>query len=252
MAGTSVTNNDDAARGGFQGQTCSAPEDRTRRMAEIVLGYVDRSRALRILDLGCGTGQLAFRLADALPAAEIVGLDISTANVDAANAAREGRDDRARLRFTQADYLVFADAPFDLVVTDGVLHLIPVDDDTLVGKLAADTRANGLLVVCMPHQCAFNTAFSVTRKALRAVRGPLLDRIIKTVGHVLHPDASDAMLAERVHYMYRPPERVMDGGFTAKLNAAGLQRRATHAMPSSSLAQLRHSVTVWHRAGMTT
>jgi methylase of polypeptide subunit release factors len=61
----------------FDGQTCSAPEARTRRMAEIVLDHVDAATPIRMLDLGCGTGMLAFRLADALPSARITGLDIS-------------------------------------------------------------------------------------------------------------------------------------------------------------------------------
>jgi trans-aconitate methyltransferase len=242
-----TTTDQTAARGDFQGQTCSAPEERTRRMAEAVLRHVDRGRALRILDLGCGTGQLAFRLRDALPAADILGLDISAANVEAANLARSQRADQDRLRFMQADYLVFRDDPFDLVVTDGVLHLIPVDDETLVPKLAADTRAGGLLVVCMPYTCAYNSAFAVARRMLRALRGPTLDRVIKTAGHLLHPDVSDDMLLERVHYMYRPPERVMGPPLAKRFVASGLEQRATHPMPSSSLAQLRHNVTVWQK-----
>jgi SAM-dependent methyltransferase len=233
------------ARGGFDGQTCSAPEERTRRMADAVLRYVDRSRAVRILDLGCGTGQLAFRLLDSLPAAEVVGLDISAANIHAANETRRTRPDQNQLRFIEADYLTFDGGPFDVVVTDGVLHLIPVDDEPLVRKLAADTGAGGVLIVCMPYACTFNSAFAVTRKLLRALRGPALDRLIKSVGHLLHPDVSDEMLLERVHYMYRPPERVMDPALARQFAAFGLQQRATHPMPSSSLAQLRHNVTVW-------
>ena len=231
----------------FKGQTCSAPEARTRRMADAVLRHVDPRQPCRILDLGCGTGRLAFRLRDALPSADITGLDISAANVAAANAARAARADHAALRFVEVDYLEFASDPFDLIVTDGVLHLISVADGKLVRKLAADTRMGGRLVICMPHACTFNSAFAVTRRLLRAARGPTLDRAITTIGHLLHPDATDAMLQERVHYMYRPPERVMGRAFATALRASGFEQHATEAMPSSSLAQLRHSVTVWQK-----
>jgi trans-aconitate methyltransferase len=232
----------------FEGQTCSAPEARTRRMADAVLQHVDAAQPLRILDLGCGTGQLAFRLRDALPCADITGLDISAANIDAANTARAARADQQALHFIQADYLTFERDPFDLVVTDGVLHLIAVDDTRLVRKLATDTRAGGLLVVCMPYACTFNSAFAITRRVLRVMRRPVLDRAITAAGRLLHPEASDAMLRERIHYIYRPPERVMGPALESAFAASGFQQHAAHAMPSSSLAQLRHSVTVWRKA----
>lgn len=244
---TPMAHTERSAAGSFEGETCSAPAERTRRMADTVLRHVAPTDAVRILDLGCGTGQLAFRLSDLMPAAEITGLDISAANIAAANGACVARSDHARLRFLQADYLEFAGGPFDLIVTDGVLHLIPVGDEPLVRKLSADTRAGGQLVVCMPYAGAYNTVFAATRRVLRAVRGPALDRVITTAGHVLHPDVSDEMLLERVHYMYRPPERVMGPALAARFAGEGLTQLATHPMPSSSLAQLRHNVTVWQK-----
>ena len=216
-------------------------------MADAVLKHVDRARPVRILDLGCGTGRLDFRLADALPQADVTGLDISAANIHAADAARVGRNDAARIRFTHADYLTFEGGTFDVLVTDGVLHLVPVDTETLVNKLSADLRAGGTLVVCMPYECYYNSAFAVARRMLRAVRSRALDGLITAAGRLLHPEASDDMLRERVHYIYRPPERVMGPPLEARFEAAGLTRVATYPMPSSSLAQLRHSVTVWHK-----
>jgi trans-aconitate methyltransferase len=242
-----VPGNQEHQRGEFEGRTCSAPEARTVRMAEIVLGHVDRDLARRILDLGCGTGRLALRLAAALPQARVTGLDISAANIDAANAARAGHGDNARVDFTHADYLTFAGGRFDVLVTDGVLHLVPVDTATLVRKLSEDVNEGGTLVVCMPHRCLYNTAFAMTRRMLRAVRSEVLDRAVASVGRVLHPDASDEMLRERVHYIYRPPERVMDPALEASFAQSGLRRIATYPMPSTSLAQLRHSVTVWRK-----
>jgi trans-aconitate methyltransferase len=216
-------------------------------MADVVLRHVDRHRPLQVLDLGCGTGVLAFRLADALPHAHITGLDISLANIDVANAALPGSPAGERLRFIHADYLQFPHAPFDLIVTDGVLHLVPVADAPLVQKLAADTRAAGQLIVCMPHKCFYNTAFTAVRRGLRAIRNPVFDTAIVGVGRMLHREASREMLLERVHYMYRPPERVMGPELRRDFAASGLGFENEYPMPSSSLAQLKHSVTVWRR-----
>jgi trans-aconitate methyltransferase len=216
-------------------------------MSEVVLRYADANRPLRILDLGCGTGVLAFRLADALPQASITGLDISHANIDAAEAARHQSKAAPRLRFIHADYLEYRDDPYDLIVTDGVLHLVPVGTARLVRKLAADATRGGQLVVCMPYRCTYNSVFAGVRGVLRAIRNPLFDRGIMAAGRVLHPDASAEMLLERVHYMYRPPERVMGPQLRREFVSAGLQQEAEYPMPSSSLAQLRHSVTVWRK-----
>src|SRR4029077_4968186 len=120
----------------FADKTCTAPEARSVRMRDIALAHVPRDRAIRLLDLGCGTGSLLFRLAEALPAAALSGVDISAANIRAARARQAGQPAAGLMRFGAADYLDYLDEPFDAIVTDGVLHLIPGDTATLVRKLA--------------------------------------------------------------------------------------------------------------------
>src|SRR5207302_1359349 len=78
----------------------------------------------------------------------------------------------------QADYMAFDGGPFDLIVTDGVLHLIPGDTRALFDKLSRDLRAGGVLVCCMPYDSAYNRAFAVVRRAMRACRGAWLDALI--------------------------------------------------------------------------
>src|SRR5258708_39800686 len=98
-------------------------------MRDIVVAHVPAERAIRLLDLGAGTGSLVFRLADALPSAQLVGIDVSAANVRAAM-AQAARSDTARVHFEVANYFDFAAQPFDAIVSDGVLHLIPGDTST--------------------------------------------------------------------------------------------------------------------------
>ena len=227
----------------FAGQTFTAPAARSDRMRDIVVAEAPRT-AIRVLDLGCGTGSLVARLADAMPDATFVGIDVSSANIDAARRAVQG----SRVRFEDADYRQFCADPFDVIVSDGVLHLMVGETAGLVGKLARDVRPGGLFICDMPYACAYNTAFAFVRRSLRAIRAPWLDRVILIVARLLHGrEMSLDALRERVGYMYIPPERVMDADLLDTFGAAGFRRRADHDAPSTSLSQLRHRVTVFVR-----
>ena len=71
----------------------------------------------RILDVGCGAGATSFALADAIPQADVTGLDLSDALVAAAQARAEGRPN---VRFVQGDASSWApddNSPFDLIVS---------------------------------------------------------------------------------------------------------------------------------------
>ena len=57
----------------------------------------------------------------------------------------------------------------------------------------------------------------------------------------------DAGLRERVPYMYIPPERMMNDELASLFSAAGLDRAADYPMPSTSLSQLKHRVTIFAR-----
>jgi SAM-dependent methyltransferase len=234
---------------GFAENTCSAPPERSDRMRDLVLAHVPSDRQIRILDIGCGTGSLLFRLADALPHASLVGIDLSDANIRAARREQAGRSPAAaRIAFETADYLQYRADAFDAIVSDGVLHLVPGDSAALARKLADDLKAGGVLVCDMPFACGYNTAFAGLRRLLRRVRSPSLDRAILLVGRVLHGgEMSDDGLRERIGYMYVPPERVMGERLSRTFESAGLYPTAEYAMKSVSLSQLRHRVTVFER-----
>jgi trans-aconitate methyltransferase len=227
----------------FAALTCSAPDARAARMAELVLRHAPTG-PIRLVDLGCGTGGLLFRLASAFPDATCVGIDVSTANITVAEAARRLRPDRDRLAVEVVDYLEWQTPPVDVITTDSVLNLIPGDTDSLAAKLAHDLKPGGIIVVSMPYACAYNTLVAAARHVLRAARSSLIDAAILAVGRALHPEMAEAMLRERVHYMYLPPTRVMGRRFEVAFSAHGLLPIARYPVRSPSLAELRHSVTV--------
>jgi len=221
-------------------------------MREIVLQHVAKGRALDVLDLGCGTGSLVFLLAESMASATITGIDVSAPNIRKAEERRGTLDagSAARIRFERADYMSRPASAVDVLVSDGVLHLIPGDTRALLLKLSADVRPGGVLVVAMPYDCAYNYAFAMLRRMLRLVRSRALDALILRIGRILHgSEMSDEGLRERIPYMYIPPQRLAGRNLRENVaSSAGLRLIARHPMPSVSLSQLKHEALVFEKA----
>ena len=80
---------------------------------------------LRILDLGCGTGEITRRLADLYPEATITGVDILEGNLAIARAATAQHGGRVHYETGDAFALAQADAAFDLVVCRHLSQAVP-------------------------------------------------------------------------------------------------------------------------------
>lgn len=81
-----------------------------------------------VLDVGCGTGELASRAARRVgPTGAVSGIDPSAAMIDVARrkAARRGLDIDYRVAAIEA--LPFADATFDVVLSSLMMHHLPHD-----------------------------------------------------------------------------------------------------------------------------
>jgi SAM-dependent methyltransferase len=86
-----------AATMDWQGVTGQSWADEWRRtdrsftaLTEVLLARIGAEAGSRILDIGCGAGELSLALAKARPGAAVVGLDISAQLVDAATARADG------------------------------------------------------------------------------------------------------------------------------------------------------------------
>lgn len=99
---------------------------------------------MRIVDLGCGTGELTSELHTRLAAASTLGIDSSGEML-----TRAASSAGASLRFEQADLATFDGADFDLVFSNAALHWIE-DHADLFARLASSLAPGGQLAVQMP------------------------------------------------------------------------------------------------------
>lgn len=227
----------------------TAPEERSGRLARAVAAELPEDGAASVLDLGCGSGRPALELARLRPGVRVLGLDLSPGSVEEARRRAATAAEGGRLGFVAADYMAWtAPAPFDLVYTEGVLHLIPGPDAALARRLAGDVAPGGRLVVVMPDDGLFNAVLVGLRRLLRAVRGPRLDALVIGAARRLHPGWPEAMLRERLPYVYLVPERLDGGALRGAFAAAGLELVSDAPWPQDSLGKLRHRVTVYRKS----
>lgn len=228
----------------------SAPAERCRRLNGVILRHVDPGAALSVLDIGCGTGTQIFNLAVEMPNASFVGVDISVSNIRIAESTREADANADRITFHNGDYMEFrATSPMDVIFSYSTLYLIPVERDRLFGKIAAELAPGGIFVNVMPVACAYNSALTFMRRAFRAFRGPITDKLILSGAKLMHGGRiADDALRERVAYMYEVPW-CFDGVELQNLLAGNLGLDSVERMPEihASPAQMKHSIHVFRK-----
>lgn len=98
----------------------------------------------RILDAGCGTGEITRRLADEFATATVIGIDVLDAHLELGRQRTAAHGRRVQFQHDDIFALSFADATFDLVVCRHVLQAIP-HADRAIAELVRVTRPGGTL-----------------------------------------------------------------------------------------------------------
>ncbi len=112
----------------------------SRRLAPLFVDFAGITGAERVLDVGCGTGNLSFGLARNPAVGSVRGIDFSPAYVEHAN--RRKRDARVAFEVGDACALPFPDASFDHSLSMLVLQFIP-QADLAVREMRRVTRPGG-------------------------------------------------------------------------------------------------------------
>jgi trans-aconitate 2-methyltransferase len=110
-----------------------------------LVALVERRPRMRVVDLGCGTGELTRELHEALDAEETVGIDDSETML-----LKSGHFEGQMLRFERGSIEAFVtDKPYDLVFSNAALHWIASHEE-LITRLTNFLARNGQLAIQMP------------------------------------------------------------------------------------------------------
>lgn len=110
-----------------------------------LFALIEKRPRMRIVDLGCGTGELTRELHTSLEARETVGIDNSETML-----LKAGSFGGEMLHFQQNSIEAFvSDEPFDLIFSNAALHWVP-DHERLLARLTNLLDHDGQLAIQMP------------------------------------------------------------------------------------------------------
>jgi len=177
----------------FQSQR-SAPFDDLLELVEV-------RPNLKVIDLGCGTGQLTRRLADSLPGSDVLGIDSSPQMLE-----RTREYARLGLRFELGNQAEL-EGEWDLIISNAALHWSE-NHEELIPHLFDCLNPGGQIAVQVPSNHNSDAYQTINRVALRE---PYLGRLggwtrqtpvltIETYAELLFKkEAGDIIVFEKVY-----------------------------------------------------
>jgi ubiquinone/menaquinone biosynthesis C-methylase UbiE len=133
-----------------------------------------------VLDVGCGTGTLAIRLAERGPVVDVWGIDRDPAMLDRARRKAARRDAGIDWQRAWSTALPFPDRRFDRVFSSLLLHhLPPREKHRTVEEMRRVLRPGGLLLLA-----DWNRTAHPLERAAYFLAVQLLDGLETTAGHV--------------------------------------------------------------------
>lgn len=113
-----------------------------------LLSLVKTRPGMRVIDLGCGTGELTRKLADALPDSDVLGIDSSE---EMLNDSKTFANSHLRFERRSIEEQVGRDEKYDLVFSNAAVQWVE-GHETLFPKIISMINPGGQLLIQMPAQ----------------------------------------------------------------------------------------------------
>ncbi|MCH8025934.1 MAG: methyltransferase domain-containing protein [Chloroflexi bacterium] len=117
---------------------------------EDLIGLINVRDGMSVIDLGCGTGELTSRLADALPGSDVLGVDSSSEMLAVAR-----KLERDGLRFERCE-IEDVTGGWDVIFSNAAIHWVE-GHDSLIGRLFSLLRPDGQIAVQIPSNFGHDT-----------------------------------------------------------------------------------------------
>ncbi len=232
---------------GFEPGNFATRSDVARTLVERALSVVAQKQSPSLLDLGCGSGEVAAGAAAQRRDLTAAALDISPENVNEARRTADRAGVAHQVRTVCADFVSWSDrAQYDVIVSDSVLHILPCTDQALAGRIKEALRPGGVLIASLPIASGGNHLRILARRAWRMMPAGA-DRLAFAAARKLHPGFSAEMLEDRIPYLRFIPQRLYGAQMKRALEQCGLEPVAEEPWDSPSLLKLVHRLVVWRR-----
>lgn len=145
-------------------------------------------RGQRVLDVGCGPGFWARYLA--ARGVDYTGIDLSPRSAAMAARSLELLGLRGQVQVGNAEALPFADAIFDAVISEGVIHHTP-DTQACIDGIHRVLRPGGRAAVSVYYRTAMLRSprlFAIAGRVMRGLRVGLAGRGREGLGHARTPE----------------------------------------------------------------
>ena len=204
----------------FENSTFFVREDSAQPIRNVVRQECMSRQGLRILDLGCGTGDTAAHLAAIDESHVFDGIDISAENIELAKKRHDTQVATGQLTFSHANYGDWHAAKYDIIYADSVLHLLDLDSQSIYDKFANDAAPSCMLVVTLPVECLQNKLLFLIRAIWRCTPRAF-DRLALFLAGLVYSKEASETLAGRIMYMRVLPNRLFGKSMARSLADRG-------------------------------
>lgn len=168
-----------------------------RRPFDDLVARIGATRPRRVVDLGCGAGDLTASLARRWPTAAVLGVDSSPQMLQQAAGEASAPDVEGRLGFVAADLADWApEAPVDVVVTNAALQWVPQHLELLPRWVDA-LAPGGWLALQVPGNFAAPSHALMREVAAQPPFAQRLAGVLRGTESVAQPSTYATLLADR-------------------------------------------------------